>query len=177
MKNLFLIKLFQHSKPAFVFVMLFLIGYSITFWKKMDMMFYPYNSMFSIDFNKNYTASTYAAKLNEERVKITNQLYWKKDFLEATITNYAKYIQHNRAVFLDDYLNYKITNNSTRSFFSERLIPERNVAMKWPYWYCNFAGYTAPKNSNIELIQYTFLFSEGKAVITDSTSIYKTSLP
>ena len=177
MKHLFLYRLFQHSKTAFAFIILFVIGYTIVFTKKMDMLFYPYNSMFSIDFTKDYTATTYAVRINGDPVKITDRLYWKKDFLEESITNYCKYLQYQRNVFLDDYLHTKIADSSTRSFFLQRLTPERKAAKKWPYWYCSFAGYAVPQNATIALMKYTFSFSEGKALITNSASIYQTNLP
>lgn len=177
MKQFFLYRLFKHSKPAFVFVILFLAWYSIVFYKKMDMIFFPYNSMYAIDFTKNNTASTYAMKINGSRINITDHLYWKKDFLETTLYGYCKYIRHGQKVFMDDYINQKFNREEVKNILLKRLTPGNISAMNWTQWYAGFAGYKIPQKATIELMEYQFIFDKGKALITDSISIYTTNLP
>jgi c-di-AMP phosphodiesterase-like protein len=177
MKQFYLYRLFKYSTPAFIVVILFLVWYSVVFYKKMDMIFFPYNSMYAIDFTKNNTASTYAMKLNGNRINITHQLYWKKDFLETTLSGYCKYLKHDRKVFMDDYINQKFKRVEVRNILLNRLTPEILSAMKWPQWYAAFAGYPARSKATVELMEYHFLFDKGQAILTDSISIYKTTLP
>ncbi len=143
----------------------------------MDMVFFPYNSMYAIDFKKNNTAATYAIKINGEPVKITHQPYWKKDMLETSLYGYCKYIMHDRTVFLDDYINRKFSNEQARNILLRGLTPGKTGTGNWPYWYGKFAGYVVPVNAAIELWQYNFSYENGQAVLTDSISIYKTILP
>ena len=143
----------------------------------MDMVFFPYNSMYAINFKKNNTASVFAMKLNENKINITQHLYWKKDFLETSLFGYSKYIRHDRKVFMDDYIYQKFKREGIRNILLKRLTPEIKSAMDWPQWYAGFAGYTIPANATLELMEYQFTFDNGKAIITDSVSIYKSILP
>lgn len=158
-------------------MVLFMICYTILFYKKMDMVFFPYNSMYTIDFTKSNKAVTYTMKINGNIVKITNQPYWKKDFLETSLAGYCNYILHDRTVFLDNYINQKFRNEQARNILLNRLTPGKTAAINWPRWYARFAGYTIPENAAIELWQYDLSYEKGNAVLTDSLSIYKTSLP
>lgn len=174
MKQLYLYRLFKHAPWAFTIIALFIISYAVVFYKKMDMTFFPYNSMYTIDFTKNYTAITYAMKINGEMIKITHRPYWKKDFLETSLSSYSKYISHNRSVFLDDYIHQKFTKEQTRKFLLERLTPDNSASNQWPYWYAHFAGYPIPENALIEIWQYHFRFDNGRTILVDSLSIYNT---
>jgi hypothetical protein len=175
MNKTFLYKLFNHSKAGFLLIVIYIAGYTVFFYKKMDAVLFPYNSMFTIDFTKNYTASAYQVKINNVPVSITRNLYWKKDFLEASLRNYAKYKNNNDAVFMDHYLNQSVPGITKREFLLKRLCPDKNAAVQWLQWYVSFAGYTIPANSTIELLKYDFIFRNNEAVIQDSITIYKTS--
>ena len=141
------------------------------------MVFFPYNSMYTVDFTQNNTATTYSMKLNGENIKITSQPYWKKDLLETSLYGYCKYIMNGRTSFLDGYIKQKFSNEHTRNILLERLTVNRTMAINWPRWYGQFAGYTVPANATIELWQYNFSYENGQAILTDSISIYKTTLP
>ena len=143
----------------------------------MDMVFFPYNSMYSVDFSKTNTATTYAMKINGEPVKITHQPYWKKDFLETALYGYCKYIMHERTVFLDGYISMKFSNEQIRNILLNNLTPGKTTTSSWPRWYGHFAGYAVPANAAVELWQYNFRYENGQAELTDSISIYKTILP
>jgi hypothetical protein len=177
MRNIFIYRLFKYSPQACVVVLLFIASYAVVFYKKMDMVFFPYNSMFTIDFTKTSKSVTYAVKLNGQLVKITHQPYWKKDFLETSLYGYCKYISSGRTVFLDGYIKQKFGDEKIRDLLLKNLTAGKEAAMDWPSWYCKFAGYSVPSKSNIELMQYHFSFENNQATITDSISIYKTFLP
>jgi len=177
MKQLFLYRLFKHSKWAFAFIVLFLIFYAISFYKKMDMIFFPYNSMYAIDFTRANTASTYALKINGNPVKITNNLYWKKDLLETSLNAYCRYLKHDNNIFLNYYIVYRFKNKMIRELLLSRLIPGKKEARQWPLWYARTAGYEIPDTTTLEFMQYDFLFCNNKALLKDSTSIYKTIFP
>lgn len=177
MKQLYLYRLYKYSTPAFIVVSLFLVWYSIVFYKKMDMIFFPYNSMYAIDFKKNNTASTYSMKLNGKRINISHQLYWKKDFLETSLFGYSKYLRHDRKVFMDDYINQKFNREVLRNIMLNKLTPGKISSENWIQWYVGFAGYTIPPKADIELMEYHFILDKGELLITDSVSVYKTILP
>ncbi len=177
MKQLFLYRLLRHSKTAFLFAILFISCFAVTFYKKMDMVFFPYNSMYSIDFNKASKTSTYAAKINGRLVRITPNLYWKKDFLETSLNGYCRYIQHDNKTFLEDYIHYKFSDVGMRNFLLNQLTPGKAAASNWPAWYVDFAGYKPPPNATLELMRYEFSFDQQQPKLTDSISLYKTILP
>ena len=141
------------------------------------MILFPYNSMYAIDFNKTTHSRTYAMKINNEKVNITNNLYWKKDLLETSLNGYCRYLQNGRNVFLNEYLNYRFSNERLRNSLLNRLIPDKQAAMQWPNWFANEAGYTIPSNATIEFIEYNFMLEKTNAVLKDSISIYKTIQP
>ena len=143
----------------------------------MDMVFFPYNNMYSVDFTGNNTATTYSMKVNGGIIKITHQPYWKKDFLETSLNGYCKYMLHNKKVFLDDYLNSKFSYEPTRNILLRNLTPSKTTVAYWPRWYIAFAGYPITSNATMELWQYNFKYEGEEALITDSISIYKTILP
>ena len=143
----------------------------------MDMVFFPYNSMYSVDFSKKNTATTYAMKVNGKLIKITHQPYWKKDLLETSLYGYCKYITHDRTVFLNDYIDRKFSNTQTRNILLKGLTAGKASHISWPHWYARSAGYEFPAGSLIELCQYDFSYVAGEALLTDSISIYKTILP
>lgn len=177
MKKIFLYRLLKHSPVAFVLVLLFLGFYTVTFYKKMDMAFFPYNNMYAIDFTNTMASSTYAMKLNGELIKITDNRYWKKDLLETSLYAYARYMLHNRKVFMDDYINYRFHNEQVRDILLKGLTPDTEAAVNWPRWYIRFSGYKIPANASLELMQYNFNYDTGRAVLKDSVSIYNTILP
>jgi len=162
---------------GFLFVVLFIAFYSLVFYKKMDMVFFPYNSMYTIDFTRDNTATTYAMKINGSNISITDRLYWKKDFLETSLYGYCKYISRGNTVFLEDYLRQRFSNTVVRSILLNRLTADKTTALDWPHWYGRFAGHDIPPKASIELWQYNFKYEAGKALLKDSISIYKTTLP
>ena len=140
------------------------------------MLFFPYNGMYSIDFTKSNTATTYAMKVNGALVKISHNLYWKKDFLETSLYGYCRYVKNDRRVFLAGFLDQRY-NGKLHNILMQGLTPDKTQAMKWPQWYMQFAGYEIPAHATIELMQYDFHYETARSVITDSISIYKTILP
>ena len=166
--------LFRHSKAAFAFVLLFILCYAILFYKKMDTVFSPYNSMFSIDFTKEYTATAYQMKVNGTPVKITRHPYWKKDFLEESLCNFSKYKTNHDLLYMDDYLNANFSNDEKKMFLSKRLLPDKMAVDQWLPWYIRFAGYSIQTGAAIELWQYKLVLENNIATIKDSSSIYKT---
>ena len=169
LKQTFLYRLFVHSKTGFGVVLFILIFYSVTFSKRMGMIFFPYNNMFTVDFTKTNQAFTYAVKINGEMIPITGYLYWKKDFLESSLTTYVEYIENGYTLYLESYLKSKRAGNS----IVKNLLPQKELAAKWPLWFARFAHHSYSMPAKIEILQYNYVFKDGKAVLTDSGSIYK----
>lgn len=174
MQRAFLYRLFRHSKPAFILAVCFILFYAATISKRMDMIFFPYNNMYAIDFSGNSTTGTYALKINGNPVKITGNLYWKKDMLETSLNGYCRYLKHNRKVFLHDYIPTKFNDEQLQHLLLEKLTPDESKAGRWPYWFAGTAGYPLNPGTEIEFMEYRFNLAGGKAVLLDSTSIHKT---
>ncbi len=175
MQHAYLYRLFRHSKPAFIFVVCFILFYAATISKKMDMIFFPYNNMYAIDFSANAGSSTYAIKINGNPVKITGNLYWKKDMLETSLNGYCRYLKHNRKVFLHDYIPYKFKNEQLQHRLIDKLTPGEKQAYQWPKWFANAAGYMLKPGDEIEFMEYRFNLADGQAAMLDSAAIYKTT--
>jgi hypothetical protein len=168
LKQTYLYRLFIHSKIGFVIVLLILSFYIVTFHKGMDMIFFPYNGMFAIDFETTNKAFTYAINLNGKMVHITDKLYWKKDFLESSLNNYAGYIKNEQTLYLENYLKQKNAGKGAL----RNLLPQKELASHWPLWFISFAGYSYSMPVKVEIVQYNYVFKDGKAVLTDSASVY-----
>lgn len=171
MKQYFLYRLFKHSLAAFIFIVAFISLYGYFFNKKMDMVLFPYNSMYAVDFTKQYAASTYAFKLNGKLVNITQNPYWKKDFLEASLLSFAKYKQNNDEVYMQQYLQTVVPNKEKREFLSSKLSPSKFAVASWPAWFIRFAGYSVNDSDSIQLLQYDFTFQGNNVILKDSSII------
>ena len=136
--------------------------------KRMSMIFLPYNNMFTVDFTKTNNAFTYAVKINEQLIPITDNLYWKKDFLESSLNTYVEYIDNGHALYLENYLKSRNANNNV----FRNLLPQKELATQWPLWFARFAHYSYSMPAKVEILRYTYLFKDGKAILTDSVSTY-----
>lgn len=175
MKKLFLYRLYHHSRIAFLLSVIFIVVYAVLFIKKIDMVLFPYNNMFSLSSNQNMTAITHGVKINNNPVVYTHYSYWKKDLLETSVAKYALYQEKNKKVFLGEYLYEKQWSNATKLFLEKHLTPQS--ADSWPVWYCNFAGYNIQTNDIIEIYRYKLDFNTSYTRIIDSSLVYKTIAP
>ena len=139
------------------------------------MVLFPYNNMFALSANNNSIASTYGMKLNGNKILFTNRLYWKKDFLETSVSTFGFFVQNNNKVFLNNYLEETKWPKRSKSFFEKKLTP--HFVEMWPIWYCNFAGYTVPSNATIELYKYRIDYNESYPKLIDSSLVYRINTP
>ena len=124
--------------------------------------------MFSIDFSKDYTATVTGMKVDGELRHISNNAYWKKDFLEASLSSYAKYLKHGNVVYLEDYLKLK----KVPGFVLNNLVTSKEEAANLPAWLSEFSGQKAV--AKIEVFQYYLRFANGNVKVMDSLLLYKT---
>ena len=177
MRQLFLYKVFKHSKLAFIGLMLLISLQLIFIGKKMDMLIFPFNNMFALAPGTTSITATYAIRLNGQLVPITHHLYWKKDFLETSLHTYGKYKEQESTVYLEQYIRSTTAKKQKKKFLLESLTPDRSHANLWPVWFCQFAGVNVPSKSKMELVKYRLLFEEEKVSLYDSTIIYTISKP
>lgn len=172
MNSFFLYRLYKHSKFAFVFVISFIAIYIICISKKMDMMFFPYNNMFSNTITSNKTVTTYFLKVNDKKIPYTHFMYWKKDFSEETLTNYASYIKNNNSNYLESYIDQKLSDKNKSKWLKDKLSPKTISFFQWASWYASFANSSILQNQKFELVEYNIKFTENMPSIVDSSIIY-----
>jgi hypothetical protein len=173
MKNLFLYKVYKHSRLAFAGLLLFIALQCILIGKKMDMLTFPFNNMFALAPDSTPLTATYAIRLNGQLVPITHHLYWKKDFLETSLHTYGKYKELHDAVYLEQYIKSTWADEKKRNFLLPSLTPGKKAADQWPVWFCHFAGVKVPSKSTLELVKYRLVFEQEKVSLFDSTILYK----
>lgn len=170
-KKLFIYKLYSHSRPAFIFVAAFLLLYAFFFFKKMDMTFFAYNSMFVSKLPARQT-SAYALKVNDRIVPISGKLWWRKDFLESSLNGFSAFLQNERSTYLRQFLTTRIKNPVSKQFFLSRLTPQDADAADFISHYAAVAGIRLQPADKIEIVEYTLQFSSNAVERTDSGTIY-----
>ncbi len=172
MNSTFLYKLFNHSKWAFVCVMVFIVTYFVCMYKKMDMVIFPYNSMYSSI--QETEIACYYLKMNGQRVHYSKFMYWKKDFLEQSITKYAGYVIQNKNNYLNYYINEKVKNKNQHIIIQNALTPGKVDFKGWAKWFATFAGIKVNTHDNFELVKYNVQIKNSKLSILDSTILCST---
>lgn len=134
------------------------------------MTIFPHNSMFADSSRENReSAYLYAVKINDTIVPISTYPYWKKDFLESSVSCYAHYIQNGNRVMLEDHFS---SRKYMPAGIAERLVPPPDASAKWLLWLASFMGKTVGNNASLKLYRYEYGFSSGVAVLKDSTLVY-----
>jgi len=169
-------RLFKHSKLAFIFVGCFVLVYIVLFYKKMDMMPFPYNNMFSQQ-NQETTHTTYFVKLNGKIIPYTSFMYWKKDFLEQSGYKYQEYIGLQQKNYLSNYIAAKSWSPSIKERLEARLCPSKMDFSTWVKWYSTYANATIPKHAQFELVAFTAKFNTNQTYEFQSETISNCIIP
>jgi hypothetical protein len=157
---------------GFAVVLIYLAIYGITLYKKMDMPFFPHNSMFSsISTHDPSAITTFGVKINDRLIGITDNIYWKKDFLEMSLIEYSAYLKNGNRVYLDDYLASRKIDGSVKEDLQRLLTPDDIKAQNWTNWFAQFAGIGIDRGSKIEVTEYHYEFSDGKFRLRDSLAL------
>lgn len=173
MNKIFLYRLFKESKFFFIFAVLFILAYVIVLRKQMDMLFFPINSMFSNNSSKDLSTSTYAVKLNSKIVKITDDLYLKKDFSENSLQVFSKWVKGGGKDLMTGLLERKISDSVKRQPYLNKLTPPKTTIETWPVWFVKFHHLPVKMGDNIEIWEYKFDLVYKKFVLIDSSLITK----
>lgn len=174
LKKLFIIRLYHHSKLAFVLIMLYIFMYAFFFFKKMDMVMFPYNSMFSIDFTNDYSTDTYQLKLDDQPVNFTHQWWWKKDFMETSLRTYVSML--NDVPYIEKYINYAYANKPYHQLLLQQLKPSLNNH-RWLAWYANFGNQKTNASTVFSIWKYHLFFSNGAIAIDSSLLLHQKLQP
>jgi hypothetical protein len=138
----------------------------------MDMPFFPHNSMFSSNSTHFPSAIiTFGVKINDRLIGITHQPYWKKDFMEMSLIEYAAYIKNGNKVYMDEYLASKRIPGSVKEDLQRLLTPDDLKTQNWTNWFAQFAAVGIDRGSKIEVTEYHFEFSDGKFRLKDSLEL------
>lgn len=175
-KKSFLFRLFCHSKIAFGLSIAYILAYAVFFEKKMDMVFFPYNSMFSSKETEFANPVMYAVKINNTPIGITHHLYWKKDFLEQAPVKYAEYVSQNKISYLENFITRKNIPFGFRNLLLKNCTPHKTSDNEWFRWYANFSGVQHKQNADYKLMKYNLAFINGNMSVKDSFLII-TSIP
>ncbi len=159
--------MYQHSKPAFVVVALYILLYALLFVKKMDMVMFPYNSMFSVDFTRDYNTDTYQLKLDDRPVTYTHLLWWKKDFMETSLRNYVLLL--NREPYIEKYIQYAYANTPYSKFLLKQLKPSMHDH-SWLKWYASFGNKETSAYTMFSIWKYHLTFN-GNSIHIDSSLV------
>lgn len=147
--------------------------YAVAFQKKMTMLVFPYNAMYSVDFYHNHTGEVYVLKKNGVNIPISGKWYWKKDFLETSLRGFAHYIEDSNRVFLDHYIPNRFSSPAVQAFLKRKLTPGRINQTAWLNWYADFSGHPLVEGDLLELGKYRFDIMPQGFQIKDSTTIWK----
>lgn len=172
MSSTFLYKLLKHSKWAFLFAILYTVGYFTCIYKKMDMTIFPYNSMYSN--SQGAESICFYLKINGKCINYTHFMYWKKDFLEQSVTKYAGYVNQNQHNYLNIYIDEKIKNKHQNSSIKKALTPGKIDFKSWATWYASYAEIKVQSNDNFELVKYNVEIKNGMVVKLDSNILCST---
>lgn len=173
MNKFFLYRLFKESKIFFLFSIFFMLGYAVALSKQMDMLFFPLNSMFSDNTMTGFSTTTYAVKLNGKVVKITDDMYLKKDFSEGTLQVFSKWIKADTKDFMTELLKRKIIDSVKRKAYLDKLTPPKTTAQTWPIWFLSFHHIKINLGDNIAIWQYRFDLINKHFILKDSSLITK----
>ena len=133
---------------------------------------FPYNNMYSD--SQNVETSCYYLKLNGQRIHYTQFMYWKKDFLEQSVTKYAGYVNQNQYNYLNMYIDEKIKNKKQNSNIKKALTPNLVDFKTWATWYATYAGIKVQPNDYFELVKYKVEIENGMAAVLDSNVLCST---
>jgi hypothetical protein len=101
-------------------------------------------------------------------------MYWKKDFLEQSITKYADYVCRNKNNYLNIYIDGKVKNDYKNSIIKKALTPNAVDFKTWANWYASYAGIKVQPNDNFELVKYKVQIENGMAAVLDSNVLCST---
>ena len=129
--------------------------------------------MFTEENKSALSTSTFAVKVNNNIVKITDDAYLKKDFSENSLQTFAKWIITDRKDFMSNLLERKFVNTAQRTFYTNYLTPPQNTLSTWPVWFVKFHDVQIEVGDAIEIWQYNFVISNNTLVLKDSFLINK----
>ena len=169
-------RLFNYAKPAFVLVCVFVLWYLVLFYKKMDMMLFPYNNMFSEQIQE-APPTTYFVKMNGQFIPYSHFMYWKKDFLEQAGYKFQDYISKGKKNHVEQFILEKSWSPSLQKQLVERLTPSKLGFSEWVIWYATFANKQIPSHAQFELVACNAIFNKAGSVKFQYQTIEQCSLP
>lgn len=137
------------------------------------MTLFPYNAMFAYDRMSTDHGFTYQVKADGEPIRFTAFPYWKKDLLETTAFEYARYVSSGHRVYLEEYLRSKPTLFDAG--FLHALYPDIRSTTGWYAWYAGFAG--KPAVQEYSLWQFRLVPTNRGMEVVDSLCIDLQKIP
>lgn len=145
MKNLYLFRLFNHSKWAGVSLVIFLSATICLYNKKIDWLLIPRNDMFSGQPIKSLDRVP-RLYLNHKPIQTSGMFYWKRDFLEQSIQLYEK-AAHQKKIYQLDWLKRRSESHTWLNIFETTITPSpTNIK-----WYAKIAGVSIRPQDIVEI--------------------------
>ena len=176
MSNFFLIKVYRSNKIFFYFIISFLFLYSISFSKKMDMLFFPYNNMFAEKGQFTNSSQTTALKINGILIPITSDFYLKKDFSEISMFNFGKWVDNDSKDFMFRYLVQKKIPLDIKNILIKNLTSPLYAKYTWPIWNAEFHNITIRVNDTLSVWRYNLKIINNEMVVSDSSILLNYSI-
>lgn len=164
------------KKPIYFILFLYLITWFFFASKKMDLILFPYNDMFSGHSISSDTFYHYGLKQNGRLIRITEKPYWKKDLLEQSIKNYAFFLQNHNLQYSDVFFISRKEKSPILNPFYNQLKTKEFLFEDWATWYLNQSGEKANKLDHLELVKYKGHSHQSKIIFFDSLVIKSTTL-
>lgn len=162
------------GKTSIFLVIMYFLLWLFFMTKKMDLLFFPYNDMFSHE-TKNDSVF-YVLKRNGQIVPITKKFYWKKDLLEQSILSYVKYHENDDKRYVDQFfLSRKDNNKCYGKIYPHLKTPD--IGFKdWAKWYLHQSGVVNQPHDKVEILEMHWKKIGENIVFTDSSTVNSVEL-
>ena len=171
---MYLKKVFKLNKIAFTIIIVFILFYIIILSKTMDMFPFRHNGMFVRMNSSSDTFYYNIFKVDKVPINYTGYFYWKKDFIESSLSTYVSMCNSQNFNLLEKSKIYKyIHNPKIQKYFIENLCMKPGDENKYPVWLYSFCLRKKYNDKiKIEIVNIKAIYRGNEFVKIDSTIIY-----
>lgn len=177
MKNTYLYQLFSYSKPAFVAVVLFIIGQLFFTYKGVETFPFLNYGMYSAYYPPKDTFTTYSIFVDNTAIKISDQYDLTATILQSTLNRYAFLKENNYKDPLEKVIEKRFKNRLSPEQYScmvDRLTNNETELKEYPKWLLDYiADYRLMNENKLTVLKNKTVYrSDAVANIAADTLIY-----